>query len=91
MDLPPARGAAPALDAVCERASSPKQLSQRDGLGRMCKVHWNASTAGLAREAKVRKAAQTTPAEDASPPQSEPQGGRTAKPQLAAGGGARQA
>lgn len=35
----------------------PRQPSQRDGLGRMCKVHWNAYTAGLARNAKARKAA----------------------------------
>jgi hypothetical protein len=34
----------------------PRQPSQRDGLGRMCKVHWNAYTAGLARDAKTRKA-----------------------------------
>ncbi len=33
----------------------PKQPSQKDGLGRMCKVHWNAYTAGLARDAKTRK------------------------------------
>ncbi len=36
----------------------PVQPSQKDGLGRMCKTHWNAYTAGLAREAKVRKAAE---------------------------------
>src|SRR5438552_17243554 len=35
----------------------PKQPSQKDGLGRMCKVHWNQYTAGLARDAKARKAA----------------------------------
>ncbi len=35
------------------------QPSQRDGLGRMCKVHWNQYTAGLARDAKARKAAAT--------------------------------
>ena len=33
----------------------PKQPSQKDGLGRMCKTHWNAYTAGLARDAKARK------------------------------------
>lgn len=33
----------------------PKQPSQKDGLGRMCKSHWNAYTAGLARDAKARK------------------------------------
>jgi hypothetical protein len=35
----------------------PKQPSQKDGLGRMCKAHWNVYTAGLARDAKARKAA----------------------------------
>jgi hypothetical protein len=34
----------------------PKQPSQKDGLGRMCKPHWNEYTAGLARDAKARKA-----------------------------------
>jgi hypothetical protein len=36
----------------------PRQPSQKDGLGRMCKVHWNQYTAGLARDAKARKAAE---------------------------------
>jgi hypothetical protein len=35
----------------------PVQPSQKDGLGRMCKVHWNEYTAGLARDAKGRKEA----------------------------------
>jgi hypothetical protein len=35
----------------------PKQPSRKDGLGRMCKTHWNQYTAGLARDAKARKAA----------------------------------
>jgi hypothetical protein len=35
----------------------PKQPAQRDGLGRMCKAHWNQYTAGLARDAKARRAA----------------------------------
>jgi hypothetical protein len=35
----------------------PAQPSQKDGLGRMCRPHWNAYTAGLARDAKARKAA----------------------------------
>jgi len=49
----------------------PSQPSQRDGLGRMCKPHWNAYTAGLARDAKARKAAVEdeagVPAPDAAP------------------------
>jgi hypothetical protein len=32
----------------------PAQPSQRDGLGRMCKIHWNAYTRGLARDARAR-------------------------------------
>jgi hypothetical protein len=35
----------------------PSQPSQKDGLGRMCKTHWNQYTAALARDAKARKAA----------------------------------
>jgi len=35
----------------------PVQPSQKDGLGRMCKTHWNQYTAGLARDAKARKEA----------------------------------
>jgi hypothetical protein len=38
-------------------ADFPSQPSQKDGLGRMCKPHWNLYTAGLARDAKARKAA----------------------------------
>jgi hypothetical protein len=38
-------------------AEFPSQPSQKDGLGRMCKTHWNAYTAGLARDAKERRAA----------------------------------
>jgi hypothetical protein len=41
-------------------ADFPKQPSQKDGLGRMCKTHWNAYTAGLARDAKARKAAEAS-------------------------------
>jgi hypothetical protein len=33
----------------------PAQPSQKDGLGRMCKPHWNQYTAGLARDRKARK------------------------------------
>jgi hypothetical protein len=40
----------------------PAQPSQKDGLGRMCKTHWNQYTAGLAREAKARMAAEAGPA-----------------------------
>lgn len=40
----------------------PAQPSQKDGLGRMCKPHWKAYTAGLARDAKARQAAAEEPA-----------------------------
>ena len=33
----------------------PKQPSQKDGLGRMCRDHWKAYTAGLRDEAQARK------------------------------------
>ena len=45
----------------------PKQPSQKDGLGRMCREHWNAYTAGLARDAKARKAAAAGDAETTGP------------------------
>jgi hypothetical protein len=35
----------------------PRQPSQRDGLGRMCKTHWRLYTAGLARDRKAKAAA----------------------------------
>ncbi len=38
--------------------TSPLQPSQRDGLGRLCPRHANADTAGLARDATARRAAQ---------------------------------
>jgi hypothetical protein len=59
----------------------PKQPSQKDGLGRMCKVHWNAYTAGLARDAKARKGADsgdtaTTIPEDPGTKPTEPEPAR---------------
>jgi hypothetical protein len=55
---------------------SPRQPSQKDGVGRMCKTHWNQYTAGLARDAKARKAAaegaEATPAPEAAEPTVEP-------------------
>jgi hypothetical protein len=44
----------------------PSQPSQKDGLGRMCKTQWNQYTAGLAREAKTRKAAEGDVAAEAA-------------------------
>ena len=46
----------------------PRQPSQKDGFGRMCTTHWNGYTAGLARDAKARKAAESAePTEAAGP------------------------
>jgi hypothetical protein len=58
----------------------PSQPSQKDGLGRMCKTHWNQYTAGLARDAKARTATEGARAGEAAPTES---GG----PALAAGKG----
>ena len=55
----------------------PKQPSQKDGLGRMCKTHWNEYTAGLARDAKARTAAEASTApepDDVNPPEAEAAG-----------------
>jgi hypothetical protein len=36
----------------------PVQASQPDGLGRMCREHWRAYTAGLRKDAQVRKVSE---------------------------------
>lgn len=41
----------------------PVQPSQKDGLGQMCKTHWNAYTNALRKAAIARKAAEAAPAE----------------------------
>jgi hypothetical protein len=51
----------------------PVQPSQKDGLGRLCKTHWNQYTAGLARDAKARKAADVGTATEVAPIESEPE------------------
>ena len=56
----------------------PVQPSQKDGLGRMCKTHWNQYTAGLARDAKARKATEVAPTE--SEPEAKPEPIRTRLP-----------
>ncbi len=68
----------------------PKQPSQKDGLGRMCRTHWNQYTAALSRDRKARLAAASdavpaqAEAEAETPPQPEPpnakRGRRRAKP-----------
>ena len=65
----------------------PKQASQKDGLGRMCRTHWRAYTKGLARDAKARKAAaapaaptvEAAPQAEAAPAPSAPRTGKKAK------------
>src|SRR5664280_1163654 len=44
----------------------PVQPSQKDGLGRMCKPHWNQYTKELRKAALVRKADGAVAAEEAS-------------------------
>ena len=53
-------------------ADFPVQPSQKDGLGRMCKVHWNAYTNALRKASMARKAAEAAPAEPEPVAQPEP-------------------
>jgi len=65
----------------------PSQPSQKDGLGRMCKPHWNQYTTALRKAALARKAADGGVATEVAPTESEPAalaarqevGGRRAK------------
>jgi len=50
----------------------PAQPSQKDGLGRMCKPHWNQYTSALRKAALARKAAEGGAATEAAPTESEP-------------------
>ena len=50
----------------------PTQPSQKDGLGRMCKPHWNEYTAALRKAALARKAADGGAATEVAPAESEP-------------------
>ncbi len=61
----------------------PVQPSQKDGLGRMCRPHWNAYTAGLAREAKARKAAASGDVPTVDPEAAAPSEGITPEPEAA--------
>jgi len=45
----------------------PAQPSQKDGLGRMCKPHWNEYTSALRRASLARKAAVDGAATEAAP------------------------
>ena len=60
----------------------PAQPSQKDGLGRMCKPHWNQYTKALRKAALARKAADDgAPSESAPAAAAAPKavGGKTAK------------
>ncbi len=65
----------------------PIQPSQKDGLGRMCKPHWNQYTTALRKAALARKAADGGAATDVARTEAEPAtvtarkgvGGRKAK------------
>ena len=45
----------------------PAQPSQKDGLGRMCKPHWNQYTSALRKAALARKAAEGGAATEVAP------------------------
>jgi hypothetical protein len=57
----------------------PTQPSQKDGLGRMCKPHWNQYTKELRKAAQARKAAEGEVATEGAPTESEPAAGATTK------------
>lgn len=62
----------------------PLQPSQKDGLGRMCKPHWNQYTNALRKAALARKAAEDGVAGEVAPAESEPKVAtktRAAKPE----------
>jgi hypothetical protein len=50
-----------------EAGNFPAQPSQKDGLGRMCKPHWNQYTSALRKAALARKAANPEPVEAPEP------------------------
>jgi len=50
----------------------PAQPSQKDGLGRMCKPHWNQYTSALRKAAVARKTAEGDVSAEAAPTDPEP-------------------
>ena len=78
----------------------PAQPSQKDGLGRMCKPHWNQYTSALRRAALARKAADGGEATAVAPAEAElvatpepvqtraPRGRKTAVPEAGSQGDA---
>jgi hypothetical protein len=75
-----------------EAGDFPAQPSQKEGLGRMCKPHWNQYTKALRKAALARKAAEGGVATEVAPTESDPAavaspkavGGRKAKKARAA-------
>ena len=61
----------------------PAQPSQKDGLGRMCKPHWNQYTSALRKAALARKAAEGGAAVEA--PSTEPEPVMVAAPKAVGG------
>ncbi|MFN8520264.1 MAG: hypothetical protein U0667_12915 [Chloroflexota bacterium] len=58
----------------------PVQASAKDGLGRMCRVHWTAYTRALRKASVARKAdVESTPQPVIEPEASTPRRGRRAK------------
>ncbi len=66
----------------------PAQPSQKDGLGRMCKPHWNQYTSALRKAALARKAAEGGVATGGAPTESEP--AAVAAPKTVGGRGAKE-
>jgi hypothetical protein len=65
----------------------PKQPSQKDGLGRMCKTHWNQYTSALRKAALARKAAESGGARRAGARPGADQGAHQARTQADHAGG----
>lgn len=64
----------------------PVQPSQKDGLGRMCKPHWNEYTGALRKAALARKAAEAVPEPVEAPEPIRTRGKRGAKAVVPAAG-----
>jgi hypothetical protein len=70
-------------------AEFPAQPSQRDGLGRMCKPHWNQYTKALRKAALARKAAEVGASTEVAP--TEPEAVVVASPKAVGGKAAKKA
>ena len=67
----------------------PAQPSQKDGLGRMCKPHWNQYTKALRKAALARKAAEAGAPSEVAP--TEPEAVVVASPKAVGGKAAKKA